>query len=196
LGENKQGKIKNKEGGKSMKMRRFGGILLVLAMVFAFSSMAVGKEPFFKDYNAVEVQEFAVPPNSPAPDASGAEIADKIVYQLRRYAQRYGQFDIVIIEGSKEIPAGKKTLLIKGEVTEYTRPTVGRRVGRSFIPRVGRHLGSAYFAAHYQFVDKATGKVVYETDLRTSSSGDEDTVDYAMLRNAEAAAKVMYRLEK
>lgn len=178
-----------------MKMRRFVGISLVLAMIFALSGIAVGKELVLADYNAVEVQEFAVPPNSPAPDTSGAEIADKIVYQLRRYAQRYGEFDIVIREGSKEIPAGHKTLLIKGEVTEYTRPTVGRRIGRRFIPG-GEYTGTAYFAAHYKFVDKETGKVVYETDLRTSSSGSDDTVDYAMLRNAEAAAKVIYKLKK
>ena len=178
-----------------MKIRGLLGIVVVVGMVFAFSSVAVGKK-LLKDYNACEVQEFEVPPNTPAPDMSGEDIADKIVYQLRRYSQSYGLFDIVVRKGSKKIPAGNKILLIRGEVTEYTRPTVGGRVGRSFIPRVGRHLGSAYFAAHYQFIDKETGKVVYETPLRTSSTGDNDTVDYAMLRNAEAAAKVIYKLKK
>ena len=178
-----------------MKMKRLLGIVVVVAMVFAFSSMAVGKDLLLADYNAVEVQEFAVPPHVPAPDMSGDQLAENIVYQVRRYAQKYGLFDMVIREGSAEVPADKKTLFIKGEVTEYTRPTVGRRVGRSFIP-FGEHTGTAYFAAHYKFVDKETGEVVYETDLRTSSTGDNDTVDYAMLRNAEAAAKIMYRLEK
>jgi hypothetical protein len=176
-----------------MKMRKFLGMLVVVAMVCAFSSVAMGAK-LLKDYNACEVQEFAVPPNAPAPDSSGENIADKIVYQLRRYAQKYGGFDAVVRAGSKEMPAGKKVLLIKGEVTEYSRPTVGRRIGRSFIPG-GEYTGTAYFAAHYQFVDKATGEVVYETDLRTSSSGSDDTVDYAMLRNAEAAAKVIYKLK-
>lgn len=178
-----------------MKTRRFVGILMAVAMVFAFSSMAVGKELLFADYNAVEIQEFEVPSFVPAPDMSGDQLAENIVYQVRRYAQKYGLFDIIIKEGSAEVPADKKTLLIRGEVAEYTRPTVGRRIGRSFIP-FGEHTGTAYFAAHYQFIDKETGEVVYETDLRTSSTGDNDTVDYAMLRNAEAAAKVMYSLEK
>jgi hypothetical protein len=178
-----------------MKMRRLLGMLVVVAMVFAFSSMAVGKDLLLADYNAVEVQEFEVPPHVPAPDMSGDQLAENIVYQVRRYAQKYGLFDIIIKEGTAEVPADKKTLLIKGEVTEYTRPTVGRRIGRSFIP-FGEHTGTAYFAAHYQFIDKETGEVVYDTDLRTSSTGDNDTVDYAMLRNAEAAAKLMYRLEK
>jgi hypothetical protein len=184
-----------KKEGTSMKMRRLLGIVVVVAIVFAFSSMAVSKELLFGDYNAVEVKAFKVPSYVPAPDMSGDELAENIVYQVRRYAQKYGVFDIIIKEGSATVPADRKVLLIKGEVTEYTRPTVGRRVGRSFIP-FGEHTGTAYFAANYQFIDKETGKVVYTTDLRTSSTGDNDTVDYAMLRNAEAAAKVMYRLEK
>jgi hypothetical protein len=178
-----------------MKMRRLLGMLVVVATVFAFSSMAIGKDLLFADYNAVEVQEFAIPSSVPAPDMSGDQIAENIVYQVRRYAQKYGLFDIIIKEGSAQVPAGKKTLLVRGEVKEYTRPTTGGRIKRSFIP-FGEYTGTAYFAAHYQFVDKATGKVVYETDLRTSSTGDNDTVDYAMLRNAEAAAKIMYDLEK
>jgi hypothetical protein len=176
-----------------MKMKRLLGMLVVVAMVVAFSSIAMGAKPF-KDYNAIEVEAFVVPPNTPAPDMSGEDIADKIVYQVRRYAQKYGEFDAIVREGKQEIPAGHKILLIKGEVTEYSRPTVGRRIGRSFIPG-GEYTGTAYFAAHYQFIDKETGEVVYETDLRTSSSGSDDTVDYAMLRNAEAAAKVIYKLK-
>jgi hypothetical protein len=146
-----------------MKMRILLGMVVVVTMAFAFSSMAVGKDLLLADYNAVEVQEFEVPSFVPAPDMSGDQLAENIVYQVKRYAQKYGLFDIIIKEGTAEVPVDKKTLLIKGEVTEYTRPTVGRRVGRSFIP---------------------------------SSTGDNDTVDYAMLRNAEAAAKIMYRLEK
>jgi hypothetical protein len=60
---------------------------------------------------------------------------------------------------------------------------------------VGGHLGSAYFAAHYKFIDKESGKVIYETDLRTSSIGDNDTVDYAMERNGEALAKTITKLK-
>jgi hypothetical protein len=178
-----------------MKMKRLLGIVMVVALVFAFGNMAVGKALLFGDYKAVEVQAFEVPPHVPAPDTSGDQLAENIVYQVRRYAQKYGIFEIIIKEGTAEVPAGTKTLLIRGEVTEYTHPTVGGEVKRHFIP-FGEHTGSAYFAAHYQFVDKETGNVLYETDLRTSSTGDNNTVDYAMLRNAEAAAKIMYRLEK
>lgn len=178
-----------------MKMKRLLGVLGVVVMVFAFSSMAVSKELLFGDYNAVVVQEFEVPSHVPAPDMSGNQLAENIVYQVRRYAQRYGIFEIIIKEGTAEVPADRKTLIIRGEVTEYTRPTVGRRVGRSFIP-FGEHTGTAYFAANYQFIDQATGQVIHKEFLRTSSTGDNDTVDYAMLRNAETVAKLMYRLGK
>ncbi len=176
-----------------MKIRFFLGVIVVLAMVCTISAMALGKEALFKDYNVVVVQAFKVPSGGPAPASSGADTAEALVYQIGRYSQKYSLFDMVIKEGSAQVPAGKKVLLIKGEVREYTRPTVGRRIGRSFIPEVGGHLGSASFAAHYQFVDKATGKVLDEQDLRTSSTGSDDTVDYAIQRNAEAAAKYIYK---
>jgi hypothetical protein len=99
---------------------------------------------------------------------------------------------MVVKEGSKskEVPAGKKVLIIKGEVKEYTRESVGRRIGRSFIPG-GEFTGTAAFAAHYQFIDKASGKVIHETDLRTGATGGNDTVEYAMDRNGEALAKLI-----
>lgn len=176
-----------------MKIRFFLGVIVVLGMICTISAMALGKDALFKDYNVVVVQAFKVPSGGPAPASSGADTAEALVYQIGRYSQKYSLFDMVIKEGSAQVPAGKKVLLIKGEVREYTRPTVGRRIGRSFIPEVGGHLGSASFAAHYQFVDKATGKVLDEQDLRTSSTGSDDTVDYAIQRNAEAAAKYIYK---
>jgi hypothetical protein len=186
--------IKEKmEGGNSMKIRMLLGVMVVVAMVCVVSGVAAEAGSLFGNYNAVVVQEFKVPPNTPAPDNAGAQIADAIVYQVRRYAQQYGLFDIIIKEGSEQVPAGKRVLLIKGEVKEYTTPTVGRQIGKSFIPFAGGEVGSAYFAAHYRFVDKATGQVITEQDLRTSSTGRNDTVDYAIQRNAEAAAKYLYK---
>jgi hypothetical protein len=179
-----------------MKSGRLLGVMVVVAIVCVVSGMAVGAGSLFKDYNAVVVQDFKVPTTVPAPDNAGAQIADAIVYQVRRYSQQYSLFDTVIKEGSAQVPAGKKVLLIKGEVREYTRPTVGRQIGKSFIPFAGGEVGSAYFAAHYQFVDKATGQVINEQDLRTSSTGRNDTVEYAMQRNAEAAAKLIYSYKR
>jgi len=72
---------------------------------------------------------------------------------------------------------------------------VGRRIGRSFIPGVGGHLGSASFTAHYKFIDKESEKVIYETDLQTSSTGANDTVEYAMDRNGEALAKTITKMK-
>jgi hypothetical protein len=175
-----------------MKIRFFLGVIVVLGMICAISAMALGKEALFKDYNVVVVQAFKVPAGGPAPASSGEQTAEALVYQIGRYSQKYSLFDMVIKEGTAQVPAGKKVLLIKGEVKEYTRPTVGRRIGRSFVP-FGEYTGTAYFAAHYQFIDKATGQVINETDLRTSSSGSDDTVDYAIQRNAEAAAKYIYK---
>jgi hypothetical protein len=178
-----------------MKIRRFLGIMVVLAMICAVSGMAVAKEALFKDYNVVVVQAFKVPSSVPAPASSGAQIAEAIVSQIGRYSQKYGLFDMVIKQGTAQVPAGKKVLLIKGEVREYTTPTLRGEITREVTPW-GAHTGSAYFAAHYQFVDKATGKLIDEQDFRTPSTGRNDTVDYAMQRNAELAAKYIYSNKK
>jgi len=180
-----------------MKIKNFLAIFLVLGVVLGTSSLVMSAEVSLKDYNAVIVQDLEVPSGSPAPESAGMQMAEKAVYQIKRYNQNNKLFDIVVKEGgkaSKEAPSGKKVLIIKGEVKEWTSPTVGRRIGRSFVP-FGEHTGTAYFAAHYKFIDKESGKVVYETDLRTSSTGANDTVEYAMDRNGEALVKYIIKFK-
>ncbi len=180
-----------------MKIKNFFAIFLVLGVVLGANGPMMAAEAILKDYNAVIVKDLEVPPGSPAPESAGLQMAEKAVYQIKRYNEKYGLFETIVKEGgkaSKDIPSGKKVLIIKGEVKEYTPPTVGRRIGRSFIP-FGEHTGTAYFAAHYKFVDKESGKVVYETDLRTSSTGANDTVEYAMDRNGEALVKYIIKFK-
>jgi hypothetical protein len=185
--------IHSGKGGEFMKMKSFFAIFLVFGMVLGASALGMAAEVSLKEYNAVAVQDLEVPSGSPAPGSAGTQMAEKAVYQIKRYNDKYKLFDTVVKEGgkaTKETPSGQKVLIIKGEVKEWTPPTVGRRIGRSFIP-FGEHTGTAYFAAHYKFIDKESGKVVYETDLRTSSTGANDTVEYAMDRNGEALAKII-----
>jgi len=181
-----------------MKLRNFFALLLALGVAFGTSNVIMAAEANLKDYNVVIVQDLEVPSGSPAPESAGMQMAEKAVYQIKRYNQNNKLFDIVVKEGGKtsqEIPSEKKVLIIKGEVKEYAPPTVGGRVGRSFIPGVGGHLGSASFTAHYKFIDKESGKVIYETDLQTSSTGANDTVEYAMDRNGEALARTITKMK-
>jgi len=180
-----------------MKMKNFFAIFLVLGFVLGTHSMIMAQEANLKDYNVCIVQDLEVPSGSPAPESSGMQMAEKAVYQIKRYNEKYSLFDTIVKEGgkgSKDVPSGKKVLIIKGEVKEYAPPTVGRRIGRSFIPG-GEYTGSASFAARYKFIDKESGRVIYETDLRTSSTGSNDSVDYAMDRNGEALAKTITKLK-
>ena len=180
-----------------MKTKNFFAIFLVLGFVLGTHSMIMAQEANLKDYNVCIVQDLEVPSGSPAPESSGMQMAEKAVYQIKRYNEKYSLFDTIVKEGgkaSKEVPSGKKVLIIKGEVKEYAPPTVGRRIGRSFIPG-GEYTGSASFAARYKFIDKESGRVIYETDLRTSSTGSNDSVDYAMDRNGEALAKTITKLK-
>jgi hypothetical protein len=173
-----------------MKSYRFIFAIIFLGLILGIRGMVMAEEPLFKGYDVLVVKELEVPPNTPAPDSAGSQMADKVVYQVRRYSQKYKLFEAIVKEGAKDTPQGGKILLLKGVVKEYTQPTVGRRIGRSLIPG-GEYTGSAAFAAHYQFIDKASGKVVFETDLRSTSAGSNDSVDYAMERNGEALAKTI-----
>jgi hypothetical protein len=171
-------------------------IVLVLGLVFGMSLLANAQESNLRDYNVLVVKDLEVPPGSPAPESAGMQMAEKAIYQLKRYSEKYKLFDTIVKEGSKgaEGPSGKKVLILKGEVKEYSKATVGRRIGRSFIPG-GEYTGTSAFAARYQFIDRESGKVVYETDLRTTSTGSEDTVEYAMDRNGEALAKTILKVK-
>ena len=180
-----------------MKSNRIMAIVFVLGLAFGVSGWATAQELNLRDYNALIVKDLEVPPGSPAPESAGMQMAEKAIYQLKRYSEKYKLFDTIVKEGSKgamESPSGKKVLVLKGEVKEYSKATVGRRIGRSFIPG-GEHTGTSAFAAHYQFIDKESGKVVYETSLRTTSTGSEDTVEYAMDRNGEALAKTILKVK-
>jgi len=180
-----------------MKSNRIMTIVFVLGLVFGVSGWAGAQELNLRDYNALIVKDLEVPPGSPAPESAGMQMAEKAVYQLKRYSEKYKLFDTIVKEGSKGttgIPSGQKALILKGEVKEYSKATVGRRIGRSFIPG-GEYTGTSAFAARYQFVDRENGKVVYETDLRTTSTGSEDTVEYAMDRNGEALAKTVLKMK-
>jgi len=169
-------------------------IVLVLGLVFGMSLLANAQESNLRDYNVLVVKDLEVPPGSPAPESAGMQMAEKAIYQLKRYSEKYNLFETIVKEGGKGAPSGKKVLILKGEVKEYSKATVGRRIGRSFIPG-GEHTGTSAFAAHYQFVDRESGKVVYETNLRTTSTGSEDTVEYAMDRNGEALAKTILKVK-
>jgi hypothetical protein len=180
-----------------MKMKNLFALFLVLGVSLGTHSLAMAEEANLRDYKAVIVQDLEVPSGSPAPESAGMQMAEKAVFQIKRYNEKNNLFETIVKEGgkaSKEIPSGGKVLIIKGEVKEYTPPTVGRRIGRSFIPG-GGWTGTATFAAHYKFIDKETGNVIYETDLRTSSTGSNDTVEYAMDRNGEALAKTITKMK-
>jgi len=99
------------------------------------------------------------------------QMAEKAVYQIKRYNQSNKLFDTVVKKPEKQAKKAfwEKVLIIKGEVREWTpgRWGTGRAV---FIPGWGA-CWFGLFRGSYQFIDKESGKVIYETDLRTSSTG-------------------------
>jgi hypothetical protein len=150
-----------------MKHHRLRVAAITMAAVWAFAllpmeAMAASDTPLFKDYQVAEVRPFEVPQNLGAPSSEGRTIADEIVIQIGRYNAKFNLFEMVILEGAQKVPTGKKVLLVKGTVTEYSPNT--------------------FCAVHCQFVDKASGQVLHETDARSFRA-----------RVANYIAKVIYQ---
>jgi len=130
--------------------------LMIAAMMMAalwacvlvpMDSWAASETALFKDYQVAEARPFEVPQNMGAPSSEGRAIADELVIQIGRYNTKYNLFEMVMVEGAQKVPAGKKVLLVKGKVTEYSP--------------------NGILAVHCLLVDKASGKVLLETDARS-----------------------------
>lgn len=121
-------------------------IVFVLAIAILIPNEGVAETPIFKDYQVVEVRPLEVPLNVAAPESAGRELADEIVYQIRRYSAKFNLFEMVIMEGTRKVSPDKKILLVQGTVTAYS-------------PK-----GTC--AVHCQFVDKASGQVLHETEAK------------------------------
>lgn len=150
-----------------MKKHKLMIAAITMAAVWAsvmvpMESQAASETPLFKDYQVAEVRPFEVPQNVAAPSSEGRTIADEIVIQIGRYNAKFNLFEMVTLEGAQKVPAGKKVLLVKGTVTEYSP--------------------NSFCAVHCQFVDKASGQVLQETDARSFRA-----------RVANYIAKVIYQ---
>jgi hypothetical protein len=122
-------------------------MLVAVITIFALApNEGMAETPIFKDYQVVEVRPLEVPLNVAAPDSAGREIADEIVYQIRRYSAKFNLFEMVIMEGTQTVPPGQKVLLVTGTVTAYS-------------PK-----GTS--AVRCQFIDKANGQVLHETEAK------------------------------
>jgi hypothetical protein len=106
-------------------------------------ALAASETPLFKDYQVVEVRSF----EDAAASGAGQIIANETVYQITRYNTKFNLFEMVLLEGAQKIPPGKKVLLVKGTITSYAP--------------------NSFCTVHCQFVDKASGQVLHETDPRS-----------------------------
>jgi hypothetical protein len=123
-----------------------GMVAIVVLAMAPIEGRAASETPLFKDYQVAEVRPFEVPQNVAAPGSEGRTVADEIVIQIGRYNAKFNLFEMVILEGAQKVPSDKKVLLVKGAITAYS-------------PK-----GTC--AVHCQFVDKASGQVLLETDAQ------------------------------
>ena len=75
---------------------------------FGTGVCVMAEEPLFKGYDVLVVKNLEVTSNTPAPESSGSQIAEKVVFQVRRYSQKYKLFEAIVKEGAKDAPEGEE----------------------------------------------------------------------------------------
>ncbi len=169
--------------------KRFGWFMgfVVVIVVFCFHGQAVA-EKRLTGYDTLVVHLVTVKSDVGIPKEYASNLKDALLSQLQRYNAKYKWFKKI----TTKMPSSKAgVVVLDAEILSYAPPSAGRRVGRSFIPGVGGHLGSASVQFTCKFIDGEKGTVVLNQDVNASSSGSNDTVEYAIERGAEYMAKVV-----
>ena len=169
-------------------VNRFGRLIVfvVVIAIFCCYGQALAKKRL-KGYDTLVVSSVTVKPDAGIPARYAPNLKDAILRQLQRYNAKYKWFKKI----TTKMPSSKAgVVVLDAEILSYAPPTVGRRVGKSFIPG-GEWMGSASVQFNYKFIDGQKGKVVLKKGVNAKSSGTDDTVEYAIERGAEYMAKVV-----
>ncbi len=172
--------------------RRYGSLLVLVAIaaVFCLHGEALARKRRLKGYDTIVVGKVAVKPEAGIPKRYAEDLKDALLRQLQRYNTRY-KWARKITTAMPSSKAG--VVVIDAEILSYVAPSVGRRVGKSFIPGVGGHLGSASVQFTCKFIGGEKATVVLEQDVNANSTAANDTVEYAIERGAEYIAKVVHK---
>jgi hypothetical protein len=172
--------------------KRFGSLLFLAAVVmfmFCFHGEALAKKDL-KGYDTIVVGSVIVKPDAGIPKKYAEDLKDALLRQLQRYnsSHKWGKKVTTTMPSSKG-----GVVVMEAHITSYAPPSVGRRVGKSFIPGVGEHLGSASVQFTCKFLDGQKGTEVLTQDVNSNSTSANDTVEYAIERGAEYMAKVVHK---
>jgi len=172
-------------------VKRFGWFVVFMAVisVCCFHGEALAKK-VLKGYDTLVVGNVTVKPDAGIPVRYAPNLKDAILRQLQRYNAKYKWFKKI----TTTMPSSKEgVVVLDAEILSYAPPSAGRRVGKSFIPGVGGHLGSASVQFTCTFIDGKKGTEVLKQDVNASSTASNDTVEYAMERGGEYMAKVVHK---
>jgi hypothetical protein len=147
--------------------KRFGWFMVCVAvlMVFCFHGQAFAKKSL-KGFDTLVVRNVTVKPDAGIPERYASNLKDALLRQLQRYNAKYKWFKKI----TTKMPSSKGgVVLLDAEILSYVPSTVGRRIGKSFIPG-GGYAGSASVQFNCKFVDGEKGKVVLKKDVNAKSS--------------------------
>lgn len=122
-------------------------VVIAVFSVFCFHGEALARKKRLKGYDTIVVGKVTVKPEAGIPKGYAANLKDALLRQLQRYNTRYKWAKKI----TTTMPSSKAgVVVIDAEILSYVPPSVGRRVGKSFIPGVGGTPGECFSSIHVQ----------------------------------------------
>lgn len=161
-------------------------IVLLLLVLFCAGSIA-SADNNRKQYQAIEIQQFAVKDGIKFPDDYLTSLHNDLHAQL----QKLNDFNVRMSEASEvQTASDQKTMRITGQITEY-HP--GSKTARALF---GMLAGSTKVKAHIQVFDATDGSLLFEDDVDgkvTYWSPDQDSKGATEGLAKEVAKKIKKR---
>jgi hypothetical protein len=138
-----------------VKLRILFALFALFCWPLVTATQAQKKDGGVKNqYKNIEVVKFDVKEGIEFP----ADYLTGMIYETVMALQRLKRFEQVLHEGETQTDAVGPTIRLTGTVTKYQ---AGSRAKRYLI---GFGAGKTRIVTHITFIDKATGKMLYETD--------------------------------
>ena len=139
-------------------MKRFVFLLLAVVAFVSTTALADGKPRVpFRNFTAIEVENFDVPryeTKDPMPESWIPLIREDVVQRAieLHLFNRVADFK----DPAVQAPEKERVLLVRGRVTEFTHGSQAARI------LVGFGAGKGKIVVMCEFVDKATGEVIWQ----------------------------------
>jgi Domain of unknown function (DUF4410) len=169
-------------------LRTMQAVAVSCALVCLHGAYAAdkAKQPL-RGYNALEVEKFENPKyetKEPMPSSWISTIQEDIVQRVIELHKFYRVMDFEDAKAGPK-PDGERVIVLKGKIVEFTQ---GSQAARYII---GMGAGKGKIVAQCQFVDKASGEVIFDRKVDGRVIGAGQSTEGAIKGLSKELAKVI-----